>query len=76
MTNGAHAECVYCSEGTSRVSLADGAQSIRPCLFLKVSFTSKVVKIIYIHTVDVNLKNKFGRTAPMLAVLFGEYDIF
>jgi hypothetical protein len=34
-----------------RVSLADGAQTECLCLFIKVLFTSKVVKIIYMHPV-------------------------
>lgn len=49
MTNGAHAECYV--QNKLRVSLTDDAQTVCPCLFIQLLFTSKVVNIIYIHPV-------------------------
>jgi hypothetical protein len=51
VTNGVHVECVQCSEQTSRVSPADDAQTVCICIFVKILFTSKVVKIIYVNPV-------------------------
>jgi hypothetical protein len=51
MTDGAHVEGVQCSEQTLRVSVAEDAHSIR-LSFYKVLFTSKVLKIIYLHPID------------------------
>jgi hypothetical protein len=46
-------ECYREHSETMTVSLADDARTVCLCLFIKVLFTSKVVKIIYIHPVHL-----------------------